>query len=722
MPKKNRWWGRGEAADLATVAPPVEVESSEPEEVVHDDDDDALPHIPALSEGDLEDRERHAVDLAASLEGEAHQTRQARARALQQIEKLRAAEQAALQRAEREENEAERAAAERAQAEQIAHDLAQNEAAATERAGNERASAENAARRRAEAERIAQEHAEIERKARERAAEEQAAAEEAAQRRIAAERALAEVMEGERNISKRAAELRELAQESTEQRQAAEAALDELRARERAMRARIAAERAAAAQMAAQRALSAQSALERAQAELAAAERAAAERAQQAHSIAERAAQAVAMAERAQRELGRAERSLADLEGSGEAQSDGAEEDADPDPDPGPADDSLSVSSSIGVPTEEVVSAPSAPAPASLGASGARSADETAPAPAAPPSEPAKPGGARWTAVGLFSIGLAGGLGVLWAVELGREEPLPQQQATLEIAANGAAAGTLLNAALPPSPSPEPAVSPESPLILEASLDAPAVDVAAPAAKPARETAPDWIRHAVASAPWDGRPMIALVLEGLDAPAPAAAVLRIPAPLTLVFAADADSALADARRARRSGHELLGALSVDGGSPRALDASLDTPELKQRLTRNLERMRGFVGVRLPSSGSLAADTPRLQIVLRELARRGLLLVDPDGAGSTATALARGLQTPLAVRDLRLPADASLEELGTQLANVEGLARRQGSAIASARTSNAVVKALEKWLPGAVSRGFRIVPLSAVVRHRARPAR
>ncbi len=732
MPKKNRWWGRGDASELAPVAPPVvpplEPEPSEPEEVlVH------RPALPALSDVDLEDRERRAEDLASSLEGEAHQTRQARARALQEIEKLRAAEQAAIQRAEREESEAERAAAERAQAEQIAHDLAQDEASATERAGAERASAENAARRRAEAERIAQEHAEIERKARERAAEEQAAAEEAAQRRVAAERTLAEIAESERSTSKRAVDLRELAQEATEQRNAAEAALDELRARERAMRARIAAERAAAAQMAAQRALSAQSALERAQAELAAAERAAAERAQLAHSIAERAAQAVAMAERAQHELGRAERSLADLEGGGgDAQSGGAsaseEEAADADPDPEPdveldpaAGDAALVTVSASTATEPVPAPP--PEVAASAASDEVSAAEVLDSP--PPPAPKRQAGSRGRNLQLFTLGIAGTLAAYWAFDLtGDADPIaPRMDPTpvaLGVASKGEASAetTVMNVALPATPLAE-----EPPPQPPAATPTPAVDVALPAPKPVRDSVPEWLRNAVASAPWDGRPMIALVLEGLDAPAPSAAVLGIPAPLTLVYAADADSALAEAQRARRAGHELLGVLPAAGGSAQsALDPDLDTPELKQRLARSLERMSGFVGVRLPVAGGIAGDAPRLQIVLRELSRRGLLLVDTAGGSSTAAGFARKLETPFAVRDVELPAEASPEELGRQLASVERLARERGSAIASGSTSGPLVKAIERWVPLASSRGLRIVPLSAVVRHRAQPAR
>jgi polysaccharide deacetylase 2 family uncharacterized protein YibQ len=547
-------------------------------------------------------------------------------------------------------------------------------------------------------------------------------------------------------------DLRELAQEATEQRHAAEAALDELRARERAMRARIAAERAAAAQMAAQRALSAQSALERAQAELAAAERAAAERAQLAHSIAERAAQAVAMAERAQRELGRAERSLADLEGGGgDGQSAGGEEesaDADPDPDPDPG--AVAAPPAPDVQAAAPLAEPDV-AHEEIASPAARSDDPALPVPASPAPERRR---SRmhgvWRTMLLFPMGLGAGLGVFWAVDaIDPEDPARRQRLNsaprLELASTGEAAASTLRATPPatplpeptlaeptslpePAPRPEPApppVLPAPPPVETAAREArqAAPQVAPPPAKPVREPPVAWIRNAVPSAPWDGRPLVALVLEGRDTPAPGAAVLSIGAPLTLVFSSDADVALADARRARRAGHELIAALPAAGGSAeRVLDPELDTPELKQRLARNLERMKGFVGVRLPVSGGLADDAPRLSIVLRELARRGLLLVDTDSGTSAAAAFALTLDTPLVVRDLELSADASPDQLGRDLARLERLAGEQGSAVAAARASTAVMKAIERWLPLAASRGLRIVPLSAVVRHRAAPAR
>jgi polysaccharide deacetylase 2 family uncharacterized protein YibQ len=747
MPKKSRWWGREEANELV---PEVEVEQAESEE----------PSEPAansagagLAEEDLAVRERRAEELAASLEGEAQHTREARTRALQQIEKLRADEAAALERAEREEREAERAAAERAQAEQVAHDLAQDEASATERAGTERAAAEAAARRRAEAERVAQEHAEIERKARERAAQEQATAEEAAQRRSAAERAVAEIAEGERTTAKRAMELRELAQEAIEQRHAAEAALDELRARERATRARIAAERASAAQLAAQRALSAQTALERAQAELAAAERAAAERAQLAHSIAERAAQAVAISERAQRELGRAERSLADLEGGGsEAQP--AEEDADSDPDP--ATDPASVASAA-----EPIGAESTPSPVAFVEDDSVSDATVTPAPradfsivdesfaddytmpaalAADAESPARErarrsihlgqsgrrtvGRNRWLGAVLFPVGLGAGFAGLWALDrIGDEKPPTRElaQPTVEVAATGeaAAATNLLQSAPDETATPSVDSAPATPTDPNAVAQ-PAIDD-----NPRRETAqPAWIRNAAATAPWDGRPMIALVLEGIDGAPPSPAALDLPAPLTFTYLAESELALDRSRRARREGHEVLGVLPTASSSSaqRALDLELDTPELKRRLGRSLDRMDGFIGVRLPGASGLSGDVPRLRVVLRELARRGLLLVDVEGRDNATGGLAREIETPFLVRDLRLRADATAQELTQQLAGLELVARERGTAIAFAATSPAILSGLERWLPAAASRGFRLVPLSAVVRQRSEPAR
>ena len=62
-------------------------------------------------------------------------------------------------------------------------------------------------------------------------------------------------------------------------------------------------------------------------------------------------------------------------------------------------------------------------------------------------------------------------------------------------------------------------------------------------------------------------------------------------------------------------------------------------------------------------------------------------------------------------------DQTPAAIARQLARVEQLARQHGSAIAIGHPRDATIAALRAWLPQLGEKGFALVPVSAVVRHR-----
>ncbi|MCH9000568.1 MAG: divergent polysaccharide deacetylase family protein, partial [Proteobacteria bacterium] len=56
-------------------------------------------------------------------------------------------------------------------------------------------------------------------------------------------------------------------------------------------------------------------------------------------------------------------------------------------------------------------------------------------------------------------------------------------------------------------------------------------------------------------------------------------------------------------------------------------------------------------------------------------------------------------------------------IARQLARLEAVALRRGSAIGIGHPHRATLDVLARWLPAARARGFAIVPVSAIVRHR-----
>jgi hypothetical protein len=278
--------------------------------------------------------------------------------------------------------------------------------------------------------------------------------------------------------------------------------------------------------------------------------------------------------------------------------------------------------------------------------------------------------------------------------------------------------------ALAPKP-PQPAVR-EPSEVVPAALPAPA----AAQAEPQDSRQPAWQRYAVPSDPPAGRPMIAVVIDDLGINRKQTREMtELPGPLTLAFMTYADDLAAQTAAARQAGHELMihfpmepSGASADPG-PNALLRSLDPAEVQRRLDWGLGRFEGYIGINNHMGSAFTEDPAGMEIVLRELKRRGLVFLDSrTTAKTTAPGIARSLGVPIVQRDVFLDNVQSEAAIAAQLAEVERKARTRGAAIAIGHPYAATVAALRDWLPGLEERGFSLVPLSAIVRRdEERPA-
>ncbi len=266
----------------------------------------------------------------------------------------------------------------------------------------------------------------------------------------------------------------------------------------------------------------------------------------------------------------------------------------------------------------------------------------------------------------------------------------------------------------PPSPPPQ-AVEPPPP--------APVVE-APPAVPKPPPGAPAWRRFAVATAPEDGRPMIAIVIDdmGLDR-RHSAEVLGLPAPLTLSFMTYAEDLPAQTEAARRRGFELMLHVPmepldphIDPG-PNALRAGLDSAEIRRRLDWGLGRIEGIVGVNNHMGSRFTASAPGMEAVMAVLRERGLFFLNSrTSPHSVGIATAQEAGVPHAGRDIFLDDDMAAPAVASELARTEAVARRNGIAIAIGHPHEATIEALRAWLPQAAGKGFRLVPMSAVIAH------
>jgi len=113
-----------------------------------------------------------------------------------------------------------------------------------------------------------------------------------------------------------------------------------------------------------------------------------------------------------------------------------------------------------------------------------------------------------------------------------------------------------------------------------------------------------------------------------------------------------------------------------------------------------------------------ADPQGMAPVIAELRARGLLFLDSrTTAKSVGFRLAAADGVPCAARDVFLDDDLAPAAIARQLAEVEAVVRRRGSAIAIGHAHDTTLAALRTWLPSLAGKGFDLVPLTAVVRYR-----
>jgi polysaccharide deacetylase 2 family uncharacterized protein YibQ len=246
------------------------------------------------------------------------------------------------------------------------------------------------------------------------------------------------------------------------------------------------------------------------------------------------------------------------------------------------------------------------------------------------------------------------------------------------------------------------------------------------AAASSQQPAPQqtWQRNAVPFHDLAGKPLIAIVIDdvGIDRPHSRRA-WELPGPLTMSFLPYARDLREQAKAARAHGQELMLHLPMEPGGvadpgPNALLVSLGEAELKARVTAALDSFDGYVGVNNHMGSRFTAYRPGMETVLRQFRARGLLFLDSRTTpSSVGDQVAQELGVPSVARNVFLDDDESLAAVKRRLAETEGVARRQGFAVAIGHPHEATLQALAEWLPGVAGKGLALAPLSAVLRKR-----
>jgi len=254
--------------------------------------------------------------------------------------------------------------------------------------------------------------------------------------------------------------------------------------------------------------------------------------------------------------------------------------------------------------------------------------------------------------------------------------------------------------------------------------------VAAPAPVPPRPVAVasdgGWESRAIPAPSIRTGAYVAIIIDdmGMDR-ARAARLAALPGPLTFSYLAYAPDIDAQSRGARANGHEIMLHMPMepegrDDPGPGALRISLTDDEIRARTAASLDRLPLAVGLNNHMGSKFTRDPRAMRPVLAELAARGLLFVDSRTSGSSVGLdVAKQSGVAAAGRDVFLDNEIDARAIRVQLAELERVASRRGSAIAIGHPHEATIEALAQFLPGMQARGLQLVAASAIVRQRLR---
>ncbi len=315
------------------------------------------------------------------------------------------------------------------------------------------------------------------------------------------------------------------------------------------------------------------------------------------------------------------------------------------------------------------------------------------------------------------------------------EEPLPRN---VHISA-ARAEPRLPSPEAPPTTASPTALDPD-PLIWAPDVPPlPAATVAAPAPAPVAKTMPApasvraaptdraaWLRNARPFIDTGSTPAVAIVIDDLGLAAEhTRRAIALDGAVTLAlmtYAPNLDNWSAAARAAR---HEILVHVpmqpingKIDPG-PNALTVALSEAEILDRLRWGLGRLEGYIGINNHMGSRFTQDRGGMAVVMSEVRQRGLLFLDSVTIGRTVgAATAESMHVPAAERNVFLDDEATVSGVSRQIAVLEQVARKHGTAIAIGHPHPATLDVLAQWLPSASSRGIAVVPLTSVVRRQA----
>jgi polysaccharide deacetylase 2 family uncharacterized protein YibQ len=207
---------------------------------------------------------------------------------------------------------------------------------------------------------------------------------------------------------------------------------------------------------------------------------------------------------------------------------------------------------------------------------------------------------------------------------------------------------------------------------------------------------------------------------GISQSGTADAIAKLPGTISLAFAPYGQELERTVQRARSEGHEVFLQLPMEpfdypdnDPGPHTLLTGPKSSDNLDRLHWVLGRFTGYVGIVNFLGGRLTADEAALSPILRELAGRGLMVVDDGSSSRSLLASSAGrAQIPAMKVDRVIDTVTRADAIDKELAGLEAIAREQGVAIASASALPVSIERIARWAQSLEGKGLAIVPMSA----------
>tara|TARA_R110002096_G_scaffold416576_2_gene619215 strand:+ start:27282 stop:28415 length:1134 start_codon:yes stop_codon:yes gene_type:complete len=200
-------------------------------------------------------------------------------------------------------------------------------------------------------------------------------------------------------------------------------------------------------------------------------------------------------------------------------------------------------------------------------------------------------------------------------------------------------------------------------------------------------------------------------------------MIDMDAPLTLSFLPYASEISTQVNEAYQKGHDILVHIPMEpkgkaDPGPHALLSSTSGRVQMDSIHYNLGQFSNYVGINNHMGSQFTEDEVAVNRLLDVVKDRGLLVLDSKTTSkSKLETLALQKNIPVTNRDVFLDNEQDLNYILGQLAELERVAKKQGSALAIGHPYTQTVAALKLWIPTLAAKGITIVPISQTVREK-----